>query len=141
MLSKFITSMISVRRTKICDIDVFPIDGTSSLFNNVMQIVHEMMTLLVLPPHWENITLHLDLVYVIILPMVLVLKKAITDSTWIYKVIYICMLIDSLPRIRFHFIEGLCLRNRCRTWKWGVSRLASYSVGRVVMGSDVKCHN
>ena len=38
-------------------------------------------------------------------------------------------------------LKRLCLRNRCRTWKWGVSRLASYSVGRVVVGSDVKCHN
>ena len=61
--------------------------GTSSLFNNVIQTVHKLMTLL--PLHWANITLHLDLVYVVILLMVLVLKKAIAGSTWLYKVIYI----------------------------------------------------
>ena len=33
-------------------------------------------------------------------------KKAITGSTWIYKVIYMSMLIDSLPGFRFHFIES-----------------------------------
>ena len=60
-------------RTKICDIDMLLIVGTSSLFNNVMQTVHELMTLL--PVHWANITLHLNLVYVVILLMVLVLKK------------------------------------------------------------------
>ena len=45
----------------------------------VMQTVHELMTLL--PLHWANITLHLDLVYVVILLMVLVLKKG---SYWFY---------------------------------------------------------
>ena len=67
------------------------IDGTSSLFNNVMQTVHELMTLL--PLHWGNyITLHLDLVYVIILQMILVLKMG---NYWFYmdlqvKYIYVC---------------------------------------------------
>ena len=70
-----LTSVIS-GRTKICDIDMLLIVGTSSLFSNVMQTVREQMTLL--PLHWANITLHLDLVYVVILLMVLVLKKAIT---------------------------------------------------------------
>ena len=77
--------------------------GTSSLFNNVMQKINEQMT--VLPLHWANITLHLDLVYVVILLMVLVLKKAITGSGWMYKVIYMCMLFNSLPGFRFHFIK------------------------------------
>ena len=40
-----ITSVIS-GRTKICDIDMLLIVGTSSLFNNVMQPMHELMTLL-----------------------------------------------------------------------------------------------
>ena len=40
-----ITSVIS-GRTKICDIDRLLIVGTSSLFNNVMQPMHELMTLL-----------------------------------------------------------------------------------------------
>ena len=52
MLSK-ITSVIS-GRTKICDIDMLLIVGTSSLF--AMQTVHELMTLL--PLHYANITLH-----------------------------------------------------------------------------------
>ena len=69
--------------------------GTSSLFNNVIQTVHELMT--PLPLHWANITLHLDLVNVVILLMVLVLKKGTTGSTWLYKVICMCMLIDLLP--------------------------------------------
>ena len=73
-----ITSVIS-GRTKICDIDMLLIIGTSSLFNNMMQTVHELTTLL--PLHWANITLHLDLVYVVILLMVLVLKKGIY---WFY---------------------------------------------------------
>ena len=55
-----ITSVI-LGRTKICDIDMLLIVGTSSLFNNVMQTVHELM-LKLLPLHWENITIHLDLV-------------------------------------------------------------------------------
>ena len=59
-----LTSVIS-GRTKICDIDMLLIVGTSSLFSNVMQTVHELMTLL--PLHWANMLL-----------MVLVLKKAIT---------------------------------------------------------------
>ena len=67
-----ITSVIS-GRTKICDIDMLLIIGTSSLFSNMMQTVHELTTLL--PLHWANITLHLDLVYVVILLMVLVFKK------------------------------------------------------------------
>ena len=62
--------------------------GTSSLFNNVMQTVHELMTLL--PLHWANTTLYLDLVYVVTPLMVLALKKVIIGSMWIYKVIYIC---------------------------------------------------
>ena len=66
-------------RTKICDIDMLLIIGTSSLFNNVMQTVHELMILLQL--HWANITLHLDLVYVVILLTVLVLKKG---NYWFY---------------------------------------------------------
>ena len=48
-----------------------------ALFNNVMQTVHELMTLL--PLHWANITLHLDLVFVVILLMVL--EKG---SYWFY---------------------------------------------------------
>ena len=110
------TSVIS-GITNICDIDMLLINGTSSLFNNVMQIVHELMTLL--PLHWANMTLHLDLVYVVILLMVLVLKKAITGFTWIYKIIYIyiyiyiCMLIDSLPGFWFHFIKWQSLFYQC----------------------------
>ena len=46
-----ITSLIS-GRTKICDIDMLLIAGTSSLFNNVRQTVHELMTLL--PLHWAS---------------------------------------------------------------------------------------
>ena len=38
-----LTSVIS-GRTKICDIDMLLIVGTSSLFSNVMQTVHEQMT-------------------------------------------------------------------------------------------------
>ena len=56
--------------------------GTPSLFNlceSSMQTVDELMTLL--PLHWANITLHLDLAYVVILLMVLVLKK---DNYWFY---------------------------------------------------------
>ena len=53
------------------------------MFNNVMQTVHELMTLL--PLHWANKTLHLDLVYVVILLMVLVLKKGTTGSTWLSR--------------------------------------------------------
>ena len=52
--------------------------GTSSLFNNVIQTVHELMTLL--PLHWANITLHLDLVYVVMLLMILILK----GNYWFY---------------------------------------------------------
>ena len=72
-----LTSVIS-GRTKICNIDILLIVGTSSLFSNVMQTVHELMTLLSL--HWVNITLHLDLVLYMLsyYLMVLVLKKAIT---------------------------------------------------------------
>ena len=72
-----LTSVIS-GRTKICNIDILLIVGTSSLFSNVMQTVHELMTLLSL--HWANITLHLDLVLYMLsyYLMVLVLKKAIT---------------------------------------------------------------
>ena len=73
-----ITSVIS-GRTKICDIDMLLIVRTSPLFNNVMQTIHELMTLL--PLHWANITLHLDLVYVVILLMILVLKKS---NYWFY---------------------------------------------------------
>ena len=69
-----------------------------------MQTVHELMTLL--PLQWANITLHLDLVYVVILLMVLVLKKEIAGSTCIYKVMYMCMLIDSLPGFRFQSVFG-----------------------------------
>ena len=101
-----ITSVIS-GRTKICDIDMLFIVGTSSLFSNVMQTVHELMTLL--PLHWANITLHLDLVYVFILQMVWVLKKG---NYWFCNVIYMCMLIDLLSGFRFislnrraHFIN------------------------------------
>ena len=82
-----VTSVIS-GRTKICDIEMLLIIGTSSLFNNVMQTVHELMTLL--PLHWANTTLYLDLVYVVTPLMVLALKKVIIGSMWIYKVIYIC---------------------------------------------------
>ena len=32
-------------------------------------------------------------------------KKAIADSTWLNKVIYMCMLIDSLPGFWLHFIK------------------------------------
>ena len=46
-----LTSVIS-GRTKICDIDMLLIVGTSSLFSNVMQTVHELMTLL--PLHWYS---------------------------------------------------------------------------------------
>ena len=60
------TSVIS-RRTKICDIDILLIVGTFSLFSNVMQTVHELMTLLPLHSARANVLL-----------MVLVLKKAIT---------------------------------------------------------------
>ena len=73
-----ITSVIS-GRTKICDIDMLLIVRTSPLFNNVMQTIHELMTLL--PLHWANITLHLDLVFVVILLMILVLKKS---NYWFY---------------------------------------------------------
>ena len=62
---------------------------------NVIQTVQSCSdATITVPLHWENITLHLnlDLVYVVILLMVLVLKKEITCSTWIYKVIYMCML-------------------------------------------------
>ena len=97
-----ITSVIS-GRTTICDIDMLLIVGTSSLFSNVVQTVYELMTLL--PLHRANVTLHLDMVYVVILLMVLVLKKVITSSTWIYKVIYMCMLMNSLPGFWFHFIK------------------------------------
>ena len=69
-----------------------------------MQTVHEVMTLL--PLLGANITLHLDLVYVFILLMVLVLEKEIAGSTRIYKVIYMCMLIDSLPGFRFQSMFG-----------------------------------
>ena len=75
--------------------------GTSSLFNNVMQTVHELITLL--PLHWANITLHLDLVYVVILRTVLVLKKSVIGSTWLYNVTYMHMLIDSLPLVLASF--------------------------------------
>ena len=69
-------------RTKICDIDMLRTVATSSLFNNVMQTVNErLMTLL--PLHWANITLHLDLVYVVILLMLLVLKRKL----WFYTTI------------------------------------------------------
>ena len=95
----FITSVIS-GRTTICDIDMLHIVGTSSLFNNVMQTVHELMT--PSPLHWANITLHFDLVYVVILLEVLVLKKAITGSIWIYKVIYTVKALIS-PRGLFKF--------------------------------------
>ena len=72
-------------RTRICDIDMLLIVGTSSLFSNVMQAVHELMTLL--PLHWTNILL-----------MVLVLKKAIlVELHAIQGHIYQSMLIDSLP--------------------------------------------
>ena len=50
-----LTSVIS-GRTKICDIDMLLVVGTSSLFSNVMQTVHELMTLL--PLHWAIKTLH-----------------------------------------------------------------------------------
>ena len=68
----------------ICDIDIdmLLIVGTSSLFSNVMQTVHELMALL--PLHWANTTLHLDLGYVVILLMVLVLKKR---NYWLYMAI------------------------------------------------------
>ena len=76
-----ISSVIS-GRTKICDIDMLLTVGTSSLFNNVTQTLHELMALL--PLHWANITLHLDLVCVVILLMLLILKKVITGSTRSY---------------------------------------------------------
>ena len=55
-----ITPVIS-GRTKICDIDMLLIVGTSLLFNNVMQAVPKLMTLL--PLHWaqHNFTFGLDL--------------------------------------------------------------------------------
>ena len=76
-----ITLVIS-GRTKIYDIDMLLIVWTSSLFNNVMQTVHELMTLL--PLHWATITLHLDLVYVVILLMLFLLKKVLHGSTMSY---------------------------------------------------------
>ena len=86
-------------RTKICDIDMLLIVGTSSLFNNAMQTAHELMTLL--PLHWANITLLFDLVYVVTLLMVLVLKKGNYcfkhGSTRSY---YMCKLIDLLPHFK-----------------------------------------
>ena len=71
---------------------------------HVMQTVNELMTLL--PLHWVNITLHLDLVYIVILLMVLVFffKK---ENYWLYMDLqgHICVHVDSLPGFRFHFIK------------------------------------
>ena len=55
-----ITSVIT-GRTEICDIYMLLIVGTSSLFNNVMQAVHKLITLL--PLHWaqHNFTFGLGL--------------------------------------------------------------------------------
>ena len=89
-------------RTKICDIDMLLIVGTSSLFNNVMQTVDELMTLL--PLHWANITFGLS-ICCHTTDGSGSKKKAITGSLWLYKVIYMCMLIDSLSGFWPHFIK------------------------------------
>ena len=82
--------------------------GTSSLFNNVMQTVHELVILLQL--HWANITLHLDLVYVVILLTVLVLKKrqllVLCGSTRSYIYLTGSQILGSYTRVFTVFGQG-----------------------------------
>ena len=79
-------------RTKICDIDILLTVGTSSVFNNVIQTVHVLMTLLHFTCSWCHTTDGIGI------------KKG---NYWFYmdQQGHIYAHVDSLPGFQFHFIK------------------------------------